>query len=205
MLESTIPSSIKLTSSYNNSSCEIMSDPIQFQQVILNLIVNARDSMTNQIGEIEISLKKVAIEEKICSSCKEKFSEQYLQITITDSGQGIPKNHIENVFEPFYSTKEVGKGSGMGLSVVHGIVHAANGHITLKSKVDEGTTIKLFFPIIESFESVITEKDQLKSMQLHHVAGHILIVDDEPSITNLLDGIISEMKMTTSIFNEPEA
>jgi len=205
MLESTIPATISIESVYSDLDCKILSDPIQFQQVILNLIVNSRDAIKDQIGMIMVSVKKISVDYDECSSCHQSVAGQYLQIKISDDGSGVSENHIARIFEPFYSTKEVGKGTGMGLSVVHGIVHAADGHIILDTNTLEGTTIRLLFPTVTTVEGIDeASANTSEKIQLKKGDGHILIIDDEQSITNLYNDFLFEMEMQSTLFNEPQ-
>ena len=204
MLESTIPSSIKLVTHYDDTECKIKSDSNQFQQIILNLIVNSRDAITAQMGEITVSQERVTISNVHCSSCNESISDQYVKISIKDNGLGIPEQHFQHVFEPFYTSKEVGKGTGMGLSVVHGIVHASDGHIILHSKINFGTTIDLLFPVVEE---AITDTDEaviISNESAELSQGHVLIVDDEVAITELISDLADQMNIKSTCFTNPE-
>jgi len=202
MLQSTIPSSIELNSNFSDNNTKIESDPIQLQQVVMNLIVNSRDSFKNERGEINISLEKIKIKNQICTSCNEKFSGKYLQLTISDNGTGISNDTMERIFEPFFTTKQRSEGSGMGLSVVHGIMHSASGHIVLKSAENMGTTIKLLYPI---FKGDIEEKDTTHTDEVSplQISGHVLIIDDEQPIINLFSNLVINMGMKASIFADP--
>jgi len=118
-------------------------------QALMNICLNARDAITNH-GKISISTKLTEINNnQYCSSCFEKISGKYLALNIADSGSGIRQEDISKIFQPFYSSKEFGNGSGMGLPMVHGIVHDHGGHIVVESGNTSGSIFSLLFPIEE--------------------------------------------------------
>jgi PAS domain S-box-containing protein len=203
LLQATIPSSIDITTDFIDESTKIASDPIQLQQVIINLILNARDSIVDQKGQIKITVQTVNLDTGQCDSCHEQFEGQFLEISIQDSGIGINKDILNKVFQPFFSTKEVGKGSGMGLSVVHGIIHSSNGHISIDSEPYLGTCIRLRFPI-----DVLKAQDiASKSIDYERIAkrtGQVLIVDDEHAITTMLEDNLSQSGFKVRSFNDSQ-
>lgn len=145
MLKATIPSSITLLLKPAVHDVEVFVDPVQLQQVIVNLIINARDAM-NDKGVIVCSLEEAEEVQLICDSCHNNFSGQYVIISVQDSGSGIGNEAKSRIFDPFFTSKAVGKGSGMGLAMVHGIMHSVGGHIIVNSKQGLGTEIVLFLP-----------------------------------------------------------
>ncbi len=151
MLRSTIPSTIRIEAYIDNPKCKIKADPIQLHQAIMNLIINARDAMNNNKGFISVSLSHYVSDTETCTSCHKPISQtannKYIAISVSDNGSGIAsKEIISRIFDPFFSTKDIGKGTGMGLSVVHGTVHGCNGHIIVESEIKKGTHIKMLFP-----------------------------------------------------------
>ena len=119
-------------------------DETNFNQALINLYVNARDAM-NEKGKIKLSTEIVNIESH-CFCCKVDLKGSYIEVKVADTGAGMDSSIASRIFEPFYTTKEVGEGTGLGLSAVVGIVHKAGGHILLESEVDVGTTFRLLFP-----------------------------------------------------------
>jgi signal transduction histidine kinase len=120
-------------------------DESQFNQIIVNLCVNAADAIGNTQGKIKFHTGYVELS-GVCSCCKREFEGQFIEISVSDSGSGISSDTLKHIFEPFYTTKGVGEGTGLGLSVIAGIVHNAEGYILLESEVDVGTTFRLLFP-----------------------------------------------------------
>ncbi len=146
LLTPTLPSTIEIHTHIEDQTSEVLLDPIQFNQIIINLCTNARHAMS-EIGIIEIGLKQVHIESTSCSSCADYFDGVYEVLIVKDNGRGISKDSINRIFDPFYSDWSYGESSGMGLSVVHGIVHEYNGHIVIDSEIDKGTEIRIYFPV----------------------------------------------------------
>jgi PAS domain S-box-containing protein len=148
MLRPAMPSSINIDFDASNAPPLVNGNAGQLHQVIMNLCINARDAMHGQ-GNMQIRLEEVNQDAGYCHACHTPFAGPYLQLSISDDGDGIPEDLIDTIFEPFTSTKEVGEGTGMGLAMVHGIVHEHNGHITVKSKPGKGTCFQVFLPLAE--------------------------------------------------------
>ncbi len=147
ILKSTFPQDIEITLTIDDHDSKVMMNALQFNQILVNLCMNARHAMSD-IGKLEIILRRSKIKDTDCSSCHDNLHGEYDELIVKDNGQGIDKEHINRIFEPFYTTKKFGRGSGMGLSVVHGIVHELDGHILVRSTPDEGTSFHLLFPIL---------------------------------------------------------
>jgi signal transduction histidine kinase len=128
-----------------NPDLTIQIDSTDLTQLVTNLLINARDAMEK--GTIKIALKTVHQITKQCTACTQKISGDFIELSVTDSGTGIPPDILTKVFDPFFTTKDVGKGTGLGLSVISGIVHNAHAHIVVDSIFGEGTTFRLLFPL----------------------------------------------------------
>lgn len=118
-------------------------DFLQFHQILMNLLENSVDAMDGQ-GSITVKLEKRCVEKQVCTSCLSEITGQYLVLSVTDTGSGIDQKILQAIFEPFYTTKPVGKGTGHGMSVVHGIAHASGGHIHIDSTPGKGSTIEIY-------------------------------------------------------------
>ncbi len=149
MLEPVLTSSISLTVKADDSLSEVLVDPGHIHQMVTNLCINARDAMGDS-GEIELRLHKVRQIDAVCGSCHETFSGRFVELSVADIGEGIKAEVLAVMFEPFFSTKPVGKGTGLGLPMIHGTMHGYKGHILVESEVGGGakcgTTFRLFFP-----------------------------------------------------------
>ena len=156
----------------------------QFEQVIINLVVNARDAMSNE-GKIQLRTLNVSAAE--CAKYKEKslIEADYVVIEVEDSGHGIPDDVKDKIFEPFFTTKEVGKGTGLGLSMVYGIVKQTGGWIFCDSIVGKGTTFRIFLPRhIPDASEIEVKKAEVVKAPAADLTGHgtILIVEDEEAV-----------------------
>ncbi len=143
-IRSSLPSTIEIQRSINAPSDTIMGDPTQIQQIIMNLCNNAADALVSQRGIIEVSLADVHLDS--IPGHPELRPGDYLELKIRDTGSGMSGEVMDHIFDPFYTTKEVGKGSGMGLSVVHGILKNHGGTITVESKPGKGSLFTVYLP-----------------------------------------------------------
>jgi len=178
LIRSTSPSNIEFITDINQKEdFTIKADETQISQVLINLFTNAIHAMSENGGKLTVSLSH-------CSSDKVSMldmNENYYVLSISDTGCGIEGGIIDNIFDPFFSTKEVGKGTGLGLSVVHSIIKQHRGDITVESIVGKGTTFTIFFP--QSNESV--EQIKSSSSELKTGKGKILVVEDEEDLRTL--------------------
>lgn len=204
MLRATIPSSIQLQESIPEHTIYVDSNSIQLDQVIMNLVINARDAIEGQVGSIEIGISDANLHHGYCSSCHKHFDNSYVTIYVRDSGSGIPEDVIDNIFDPFYTTKGIGEGTGMGLSMVHGIIHSSNGHIQLETRMGEGTTIYLHLPKAISPEIINSDHHANHSHEEISRQGHIMVVDDEKILANLITIQLSDAGYTVDTFTNPK-
>jgi PAS domain S-box-containing protein len=180
--DETFPRSIKIRTDIPKDLFTISGDATQLHQVIMNLCVNARDAMSNG-GILSISAENLLIDDDYARINTEAKIGPYIVITVSDTGTGIPPEVMDRIFEPFYTTKEHGKGIGLGLSTALGIVKSHGGFITVYSKVGEGTAFKVYLPA-----STTTETLKAQKYQQELPAGHgesILVVDDEEQILEI--------------------
>ena len=178
----TFPRSIETKVQLGRDLWAVTGDATQLHQVLLNVVVNARDAMP-QGGSLTLSAENITIDQQYAATCREAKPGAYLCVTITDTGCGIPPEHVDRIFEPFYTTKEVGKGTGLGLSTAHAIVAAHNGFIMVQSTVNHGTAFKVFIPADPSLRASETAPT-LGDLPRGH-AETILVIDDEPSILTI--------------------
>lgn len=205
MLTSLIPSSIKLNLKIrsNNLKYYIEVDPVQFNQSVMNLVINSKDAIIDGAGTIDVSLEYLPKIKDVCDSCHLNFSGKFIRLSVTDSGIGINKDIISRIFDPFFTTKEVGKGSGMGLSMLHGIVHGSGGHIVVKSKPNQGTTIQVYFPEVKPNKVKETEATYIvEKTKKINIDETILLIDDEIMITQYLNELLNNEGYKVVSFND---
>ncbi|MCX6179994.1 MAG: PAS domain-containing protein [Chlorobiales bacterium] len=159
-------------------------DPSQIDQILANLCVNARDAIEEN-GTITIETTATRVDEAACTArhvCS--IPGEYVMLTVTDTGEGIDKKHLPHVIEPFFTTKEVGKGTGMGLATVYGIVKQNSGFIEVKSKKGKGTSVRIYLPLHQR-EDAAERSDKKKEPALPQGKEMILLVEDQPDILQL--------------------
>lgn len=193
MLQSTLPASIDIIFEKPSEAVpNIAISVVQLQQVVMNLCVNARDAMKG-MGRITLRLKAGTSKEVKCHSChKHQDMVNFVELAISDSGDGIEPHMIEKLFEPFYTTKDVGEGTGLGLFVVHSIIHEYGGHLMVESLSGKGTTFRLFFPAIAvtDCEEVGGHDILIDSSLEKHMGKRILLVDDEEDLLFIMAGML---------------
>lgn len=148
LIRSSIPTTIKFKQDIRNDCGTIKADPTQIHQIIINLVINAYHAMENTIGELRIGLKEIKLDQQNVVSLEPGI---YACLTVADTGIGMDKDLIGKIFDPFFTTKEQGKGTGMGLSVVHGIVKNMDGTIQVYSEPGKGTVFYVYLPVDKSF------------------------------------------------------
>ena len=202
MLQSTFPSTIKISTSINVNTPNVKYNSSLMSQVLINLCINAKDSLQQQ-GEIKISLSTENFKPTSCSSCFENLSGQYVVVSIADNGTGIEDNILNRIFEPFFTSKNIGEGTGMGLSVVHGIVHKMGGHILVNSIVGEGTEFKIIMPASND-NTVIVEEKRNNGTEFNFSQLKIMVIDDEPAVASFMAEAISAVGAEVEIFNDSQ-
>jgi PAS domain S-box-containing protein len=175
LLSGTIPKTIKLIENISNDSAPILADPAQFSQIIFNLCTNAYYAMKENGGELEISLDSIIIDSGKADLLSDLPAGPYIRVKVRDTGQGIPEESLPRIFEPFYTTKPTGEGSGLGLSVIHGVIRSMGGTITVESKRGEGSIFTVYLPRQEG--EIFTTAESQEAPQGN--GEHILVVDDE--------------------------
>jgi signal transduction histidine kinase/CheY-like chemotaxis protein len=177
-LRATIPTNIDICHDFQAENDTILADSTQIHQVMINLGTNAFHAMQETGGCLGIKLENVLLEEDSRTSQHDLAPGHYLKLTVSDTGHGISPEHKDQIFDPYFTTKEVGKGTGMGLSLVHGIVKSHGGEISVDSETQKGTTVHIYFPVVEE-EAPVKETGIAEEFPVG--SEKILFVDDEAS------------------------
>lgn len=186
ILSSSLPSAIQLHSRFEDVP-NISVDTVMFHQIMLTLVANSSDAMNGK-GVITIGLNKQNFSDVECGSCHETINGDYVVLSVQDTGHGINNKDINNIFLPFFTTREMSGGIGMGLSALHGMLHEQQGHVLVESEINQGTEFRLLFPVIED-ETV--DKVDADSNLISNVSNiSIMLVDDEVSVANVLAEIL---------------
>ncbi len=174
----------------------------QLHQLLINLSINARDAMQNE-GQLKVSVSGADIQATqalTCDSCHDSFSGRYIKIVVVDDGPGFGAQTHARLFEPFFTTKVRGKGTGMGLSVVHGTLHQNQGHITVTSRLAEGSEFTLYLPVHTGVSKPVSSLTPQRTDGGH--GRRILVVDDEPAVARVFEEVLrrvaSEVTVVTS-------
>jgi signal transduction histidine kinase/ActR/RegA family two-component response regulator len=166
----------------------VMADPEMLHQMVVNLVVNARDAM-NSGGQLTIRATEAIFSAGNIPAQSERKAGQFVRLSVTDTGSGMDTQIIQHLFEPFFTTKEVGKGTGLGLATVHGMISQHQGWIEVQSKVGQGTTFDLYFPVTDQ----APEKPEKQEAPLEVRGGKetVLVVEDEMVLRELLREILT--------------
>ncbi|MBF0242615.1 MAG: response regulator [Desulfamplus sp.] len=188
-----IPSTIVIKQNIPKSCCMVMADPTQMHQVFMNLIINAFHAMEDTGGVLSVGISEFEkpFNNLFAGGSDFDFSDlstgRYLCIEVSDTGIGMDQVALKRIFEPYFTTKEIGKGTGLGLSVVHGIVKSCKGKIVVNSEPGKGSTFKVYLPCVEE-----KKVDMVESSPIKRYTGKetILVVDDEPVVVRMLKLIL---------------
>ena len=187
LIRSTIPTTIAIKQNLQSDCGAVKADPTQIHQIVMNLTTNAYHAMAENGGELKVNLKEIELGEDDLIY-PNMIPGVYACLTVADTGMGITNTIMDRIFEPFFTTKEKGKGTGMGLSVVHGIVKSMNGAIQVYSEPDKDTEFRVYLPV---FGNVHENQEATIKEPLIGGSERILIVDDEDAII-VMEKIILE-------------
>ncbi len=194
MIQASLPNTIELAINAEADIPKVLIDPSQLHQTVLNACINARDALEQGHGNITINISHITDLQAKCNSCHEMFEGDFIEIAVADDGHGIEPFNIDHMFEPFFSTKDNRKNSGMGLATAHGIIHEHRGHILVDSIVDYGTTMRLLLP---AYSEQKTAKSSLAKQ-----SANILIIEDEETIANLQSELLQTKGFKTTVFSD---
>ena len=180
LLRSTMPATIEIREDIESDAI-LMADPTQIHQIIINLCTNAEHAMREEGGVMGVTLADIQLGAEFTAEHPEVQPGSYLELTVSDNGHGIPPHILDRIFDPFFSTKKPGEGTGMGLSVVHGIVSSYGGTIKAFSEPGKGSTLTVYLPVIDKK----LESEDRTEESVPTGTENILFVDDEPAIANI--------------------
>ena len=189
LLRSSIPTTIEIRQNISSESDTIKGDPTQINQILLNLCTNAAHAMREKGGLLEVSLEDVEINKESAARYHELAPGRYISLSISDTGGGIDPGIIDRIFDPYFTTKEVGDGTGMGLAVAHGIIKNHGGVISVESELGEGATFHVFLPCI----GVEAEREFETIETLPKGNERILLVDDEKAMVDAVQPMLEHL------------
>ena len=194
MLRASIPSTITIKEDIHPQCAVIRADPTQVYQIIMNLCTNAFHSMEKTGGMLTVTVATTAIESPNLLCGQQLSPGEYVELTIRDTGTGIGPDIIEKIFDPYFTTKEVGKATGMGLSITHGIIKGYGGAITVESTIGQGTTFHVYFPVVQEEEDTASTETQ----EATRGKGSILFVDDEELLAEMGKDMLERLGYTVT-------
>ncbi|MBU2548793.1 MAG: PAS domain S-box protein, partial [Proteobacteria bacterium] len=197
-LRSSLPTSIEITQTIDTEPLVVNSDPTQIHQILMNLCANAEFAMRGKGGRMEVSLTRVDLDETTASRPLDLPPAPYCRLTVSDTGHGMDRETMNRIFEPFYTTKAPGEGTGMGLAVVFGIVKDHGGDLKVYSEPGQGTTFQVYLPLVLEPGPQAVEDE---TRPLPRGTERILFVDDEAAISDLGRMILESLGYHVSAFN----
>ncbi len=177
MMHATIPTSITIEENIDRDCEKIWANATNIHQIVVNLCTNALHAMADQKGTLSVSLQRRVLSSAETYGEISFSSGPFVALTVDDTGSGMNKTTLDRIFDPYFTTKEIGKGTGLGLAVVQGIVRDIQGFIKVKSTPGEGSSFSVYFPVLQKMTSTKHEPEQLPPPQGGN--EHILVVDDE--------------------------
>jgi PAS domain S-box-containing protein len=177
-LRASLPATIDFDEDIDRRCGRVTVDPTQFHQIVMNLCTNAGYAMREGGGVLEVRLSEVEVDASLAARLDVDGAGTYARLTVSDTGLGMDKETVDRIFEPFFSTKPEGEGTGLGLSTVHGIVRASGGGISVYSEPGVGTTFHVYLPLVSAGEDAQADAPAA----LPTGAERVMVVDDEPSV-----------------------
>ena len=199
-LRFSIPKSVELKCLLPEDSYTVLGDSTQIHQIMINLYANAFDAMEDKGGVLTVSVTDETVKEGVVDTNGQLTPGRYVKLTVTDTGHGMSKDVMKWIFDPYFTTKEVGKGTGMGLAVVHGIMKSHGGHVFVDSEIGKGTTFNLWFPAISDEEEL---HDTSGNEPLPRGTEHVLFVDDEASMANMGKMLLERLGYKVTLATDP--
>jgi len=189
LLRSSIPTTVQIHHNISTESDTIRGDPTQINQVFINLCTNAAHAIGDKAGILEVRLENIELDEDFTIHHHDLSPGKFMRLTVSDTGKGIEPTILKRIFDPYFTTKKIGEGSGMGLSVVHGIVKSHGGVILVSSEPGKGTTFHVLFPSIK--DETHPEVELLAKIPRGH--ERILFVDDEKAMVDAIHPMIERL------------
>ncbi|WP_243369619.1 PAS domain S-box protein [Microvirga solisilvae] len=192
LLRRTLSEAIELEITTSDDLPLTLCDPNQLESAILNLAINARDAMPEG-GKLVIETGISHLDSAYAAGQRDLMPGHYVTISVSDTGTGMPADVLAQVFNPFFTTKPIGEGTGLGLSMVYGFTKQSEGHVRIDSQVGKGTTVRLYLP---AYEGELTEAIAVEGLSEAHRAGEgetVLVVEDEPVVRSLILEVLADL------------
>jgi CheY-like chemotaxis protein len=206
-MRGSLPATLEIRTELDLAAGDVLLDPVQLDQVLLNLAINARDAVSGP-GVLQIAVRGAPRLATVCASCRQRFEGDFVELAVSDTGPGIAPAVLERMFEPFYTTKAVGRGSGMGLATVHGIVHEHRGHIVVERADPRGSRFRILLPPLADDATVPPPAPQAALLPPETGArrplkGRILVVDDEAPLAEFMRELLQGWGVEATAITNP--
>lgn len=200
LLRSTLPPNIDVRTNFETKVPGIKADATQFHQVLINLVTNAAHASANAQAPIDVKLDAV-MQDQLTGEARSRLRPgRYLRLRVIDRGTGMDAATLKRAFEPFFTTRALGEGTGLGLSVVHGIVESHRGFIEIDSMRGRGTEVRVYFPAVDLAEETASAASSVRG-----TGEHVMYVDDEESLVELMELALTKRGYRVSGFTNPLA
>jgi PAS domain S-box-containing protein len=198
-LRAGLPDTLELGIETDESVPPVLVDPAQVEQVLLNLCINARDA-TGGVGHVRIAVRPFDSDGLSCGGCRQGADGEFVELLVEDDGEGMEAAVLDRIFEPFFSTKETGKGSGMGLAMVHGIVHEHGGHVFVESSPGRGARFRVAWPVVGTGGATTNELERVANARPTRLAlnGSVLLVDDDESVREFMRELLESWGLSAT-------
>jgi signal transduction histidine kinase/ActR/RegA family two-component response regulator len=199
LLRASLPRTIDIRQQIASDLYAIEADPTQIHQVLMNLCTNAAHAMEENGGRLTVTLENVVLGQERSPKLWDLSPGQFVRLAVEDTGHGISPEIVNRIFEPYFTTKKVGKGTGMGLAVTHGIIKSCGGTITMESQLGEGTRFDIYLPGYENQEG-----ETLQTLKtLPRGTEHILFIDDEENLVDVMKDLLQRLGYRVAATNQP--
>lgn len=203
LLRSTLPPTVRLTVDLSGDGCVATVDPAEVQQVVLNLCTNAWQAMPGGHGHLHVALRAVQFDVPHAFAIGRVAPTHYAELSVRDDGQGMPEDVAKRLFEPFFTTKPRGQGTGLGLHIVHGIVHAHGGAIDVQSQPGKGTLFSVYLPTVD--EATPVDSAKLAKVADPGEGEQVIYVDDDPIVLMMVEALLKKAGYQVRVYAEPHA
>lgn len=198
LMRASLPSNIQIKMNIEDTSGTVYANLSQMQQVMMNLCTNAAHAMRDEGGTMQVHLSRQQVEHPELKGLSQLSPGEHLVLSVCDTGYGIAPEIMENIFDPFFTTKKPDEGTGMGLALVHGIVSAHNGAVTVRSTKDEGSCFEILLPVADAQPSRVKQATPAKLT----VKGRALVVDDEAPLAEVIGEMLERIGYEVDVYSD---
>lgn len=204
LLRATIPASIEIHADFQHAADCVFADAAQIHQAVLNLATNAVHAMGGGPGTLNVRLENISGSPLLAPGDARLLAGEWVRVSVSDTGHGMDPATVRRIFEPFYTTKQPGEGTGLGLAVVHGVITAHGGAVTVESAPGKGSTFHLCFPLAESPMGKVGDETSPCAAAPRGHGEHILVVEDETIVADVARSFLTGLGYRTTVCLSPE-